>query len=186
MRFNRSFLGLTHIIALCCVVFLLNTVTQGWINQFGLQPRQWHSLPAILWAPFLHANLWHLVNNLLGLALFGFLCRLRGYAFFWRNSFFIITVSGALVWLFGREAIHIGASGWIFGLWSLCIAQAWFERSLISFGIALFVVLFYSSMLWGVLPSSPHISFESHLFGALAGVLAASRHAPNKRNPKAQ
>ncbi len=157
-----------------CAVFVANILTGGWLNHFGIHPRQPSSLLNILVAPFLHANIGHLLNNLLGLSLFSFLCLLRGFKFYIWNSVFIILVSGILVWLFARGANHLGASGWIFGLWSLSIAQAWFERSLASITIALFVVIFYGGMIFGVLPSNPFVSFESHLFGALAGVLAAA------------
>lgn len=172
---------LATLMAVCIGVYALNGITGGALNAWGIHPRQLHSLPAIFWAPFLHGNLWHLMNNLLGLAVFGFLCLLRGQAFFWRNSLLIITLGGLLVWLLGRNANHIGASGWIFGLWSLCIAQAWFERSFKSVAIALFVVVFYGGMLWGVLPSNPWVSFESHLMGAIAGVVAAALGKKRRR-----
>ena len=80
---------------------------------------------------------------------------------------------GLLVWLFARNALHIGASGWIFGLWSLCIATAWYDRKFINILIALLVVFLYGGMLFGVLPNDPRISFESHFFGAIAGVVCA-------------
>ena len=85
----------------------------------------------------------------------------------------IIGVGGALVWLFARPGDHIGASGWIFGLWSLVIALAWFDRSPRNITIALAVLFFYGGMVFGVLPTQGYISFESHLFGAIAGVFAA-------------
>jgi membrane associated rhomboid family serine protease len=89
------------------------------------------------------------------------------------SSVIIITVSGILVWLFGRDANHIGASGWVFGLWSLSISLAWFDRRMMNIVIAILVILFYGGMVFGMLPQDSSVSFESHLFGALAGVLAA-------------
>jgi membrane associated rhomboid family serine protease len=59
-------------------------------------------------------------------------------------------------------------------LWSLCIALAWFERSVINIIIAIGVVVFYGGMIVGVLPSDPFVSFEAHAFGAIAGVVAAA------------
>lgn len=156
-----------------CVVFAGNVLTGGWLNNFGIQPRRLSSLINIVFAPFLHANLGHLLNNLVGLAIFSFLCLLRSVKFFVWSSVFIILVSGALVWLFGRNANHLGASGWIFGLWALSLAQGWFERSFASITIGLFVLIFYGGMIFGVLPVNTYVSFESHFFGACAGVLAA-------------
>jgi membrane associated rhomboid family serine protease len=89
-----------------------------------------------------------------------------------KASAVIILLGGALVWLFARPGDHIGASGWIFGLWSLVIALAWFDRSPRNIAIALAVVFFYGGMVFGVLPTQG-VSFESHLFGAIAGVFAA-------------
>ncbi len=86
-----------------------------------------------------------------------------------------------MVWLFARPAIHIGASGWIFGLWSLTIAMAWFDRRFINIVIAVFVIFFYGGMFYGVLPGRPGVSFESHLFGAVAGVICALLMAKTRR-----
>ena len=43
----------------------------------------------------------------------------------------------------------------------------------ILFSIAAGVALVYGAMVWGVLPGQPGVSWEAHLFGALAGVVAA-------------
>jgi membrane associated rhomboid family serine protease len=164
------------LMAICAVMIgahIVNLVTHGSLYQYGLYPRQLDSLWGIFAAPFLHSNLGHLLNNLLGLVIFSgllFVHSLRRYLW---SSVFIITLTGLLVWSFGRNAMHIGASGWIFGLWSLCIATAWFDRKLINIFIALVVVFLYGGMLFGVLPGDPRVSYESHLFGVLAGVLCA-------------
>ncbi len=152
---------------------VFNWVFHGWLYQFGLVPRQLDSLPWIYTAPFLHGSVFHLLSNLFGFFIFSgllFFHSLRRYLW---SSFFIITLTGLLVWCFGRSALHIGASGWIFGLWSLTIATAWFDRRFINIVIALVVIFFYGGMLWGVLPADPRISFESHLFGAISGVACA-------------
>ena len=101
-----------------------------------------------------------------------------------KTSFFIIVLSGSLVWLLGREATHIGASGWIFGLWSLIIFNGFFERNFRSIILAVFVIFFYGGMVFGVLPKDPRISFESHLFGAIAGFLFAYYHRKNNRKTR--
>lgn len=155
-------------------IHLVNVILGGQLNYFGIRPGSLESLPYIFTAPWLHGSWMHLINNLIGLAIFSALSLIRGPSFFFQGSLIIITLSGVLVWLFARSAAtHIGASGWIFGLWSLAISLAWFQRSFLNIIIAIFVAFFYGSMLWGVLPSNPYISYESHLFGALAGIVAA-------------
>lgn len=155
------------------IAHVFNWVFQGWLYQFGLIPRQLDSLPGIYIAPFLHGDSGHLINNLVGMFIFSSLLFVHSLSRYLWSSFFIITLTGVLVWCFGRSALHIGASGWIFGLWSLTIAIAWFDRRFLNILIALAVAFFYGGMLWGVLPTDPRVSFESHLFGAIAGVVCA-------------
>lgn len=167
------------------LIHMLNIVLAGQLLYFGIRPGDVHSLPFIFSAPWLHGSWQHLFNNLAGLTLFSALSLVRGPAFFICSSLIIITITGLLVWLFARAgATHIGASGWIFGLWSLSMAVAWFHRSFVNIVIALTVALFYGGMFYGVLPSDPYVSFESHLFGAISGVVAAyvmTRSVPNAR-----
>ncbi|MEQ1725654.1 MAG: rhomboid family intramembrane serine protease [Sphingopyxis sp.] len=164
-------------IALPCAamtaLFIVDFLLGGALKNFGIHPRDVGSLYTIFTAPWLHADFWHLANNMAGFAVFGLLTVLNGPRYFAVASAIIIGISGLLLWLFGRDANHIGASGWIFGLWSLTIALAWFERSLRHILIGMAVIFFYGTMLFGMLPSDQRISFEGHIFGALAGIVAA-------------
>lgn len=171
---NKNVKLLVGICLIMAGVHAVNMFLNGFLLNFGILPRNIYSLPYIFSAPFLHGSWMHLLNNLFGMAIFGALCLLRGRRFFISSSLFIIIVSGLLVWFFGRPAVHIGASGWIFGLWSLSIAIAWFQRSFVNIVIAIFVIFFYGGMMYGVLPGDKSISFEAHLFGAIAGVLYAA------------
>lgn len=166
--------------ALLIGVHIINFLLGYYLNRYGICPRQLDYIWTIFTAPFLHGSIYHLLNNLLGLGIFsGFylIHSLRRYIY---SSLFIITLTGLLTWLFARNAIHIGASGWVFGLWSLCIATAWFERRLLNIVIACAVIVFYGSVIYGVLPRDPSISFESHLFGVVAGIVCAYLNAKHK------
>ena len=77
------------------------------------------------------------------------------------------------MWLVGRPAVHIGASGLVFGYFGYLLAQGWYERSFVSIAVAVAVLLLYGSIIFGVLPQGGFISWEGHLFGLVAGVLAA-------------
>ncbi len=154
-------------------VHVVNIFTGGYLNSFGIEPREIGSAYTIATAPWLHADFGHLGSNLAAFVVLGSLVLLQGLRYFVKASALIILLGGALVWLFARDATHIGASGWIFGLWSLVIALAWFDRSPRNIAIALAVVFFYGGMVFGVLPTASYISFESHLFGAIAGIFAA-------------
>jgi membrane associated rhomboid family serine protease len=172
-RLSSKFRWLFLFAGIMIAAHVFNSVFNGWLNQFGLLPRQLDSLPNIYIAPLLHANLAHLINNLIGFFIFSSLLFVHSLRHYLWSSFFIITITGISVWCFGRSATHIGASGWVFGLWGLTIATAWFDRRFINILIALVVIFFYGSMIWGVLPGDPGVSFESHLFGALSGVTFA-------------
>jgi membrane associated rhomboid family serine protease len=157
------------------IIYLINTIIfNGALNNFGIKPRNINGLVGIVVSPFLHANLAHLLNNLVGFSIFSMLIMLQGLRYYWRASVIIIVLGGLGVWLFGRSSVHIGASGWIFGLWALCIANAWFTRNFKNFVIAALVVLVWGGMVFGVLPKNTYVSFEAHLMGAIAGIIAAA------------
>ena len=117
------------VLAALLAVHMANLLLGGTLLYFGIQPRDIGSIYTIGTAPFIHGDFAHLGNNMVGIAIFGFLCLLRGVRYFLEASAIIIVLTGLLVWLFGREATHIGASGWLFGLWSMAIALAWFEST---------------------------------------------------------
>lgn len=180
--FNRH--GFTLVFQVLLVMYLVqiaNELTQGALRVFGIYPRDPSALIFIFTAPFVHGSWLHLINNSIGFLIFSSFCLVRGKRFYWQSSLLIIVVGGFLVWLFGRSAIHIGASGWIFGLWSLTIAVAWFEKSVVNILVAVIVISLYGGMIVGVLPSQPGVSFESHAFGALSGVLAAATYGRRYR-----
>lgn len=174
---NQSLVGKVKLLAGLCLVLLavhaVNVHLNGFLNNFGILPRNIYSLPHIFTGVFLHGSWGHLFNNIFGLVVFGGLCLLRGKSFFIKSSLFIVAFTGLAIWVFGRPAMHIGASGWIFGLWSLSIALAWFQRSFLNICIAVFVVFFYGGMLYGILPTDASVSFEAHFFGAIMGVIYA-------------
>lgn len=155
------------------VIHIVNFVTHYSLSQYGVIPRSPSHIQNILFAPFIHNSWYHLINNLIGLAIFSGFCLLRSIRFYLTSSLFIIIFSGLFIWVFGRVASHAGTSGWIFGLWSLSIAMAWYDRKLKNIVIAFIVVLFYGGMVFGILPKSERISFEAHLFGAIAGIIWA-------------
>jgi len=165
------------VIAILCGLFVAvhfaNLLSGGYLNSYGIEPREIDSIYTIFAAPWLHGDFTHLGNNMLAIVVFSFLCLFNGRRYFLVASFMIIAITGILVWLFARDALHIGASGWIFGLWSLIIALGWIERSFRNIVVAIGVVFFYGGMVFGVLPTTGFVSFESHLFGAIAGIITA-------------
>ena len=103
----------------------------------------------------------------------GGLIGLRGRLVLLRVSLFIIILGGVGVWAFGRPAIHLGASGLVFGYFGFLVARGWYERRLGSIFVAIAVIILYGGLIMGVLPTPGLVSWEAHLFGLIAGVLAA-------------
>ncbi|MDQ0701571.1 membrane associated rhomboid family serine protease [Pseudomonas sp. W3I7] len=151
---------------------LLNVATGYSLMAFGLVPRTVQGLFGILTSPFLHASFAHLSANLIAFVVLGTLVMVEGLNRFITVSAIIILLGGSLVWLFGFSGVHVGASGWVFGLWAYLLSRAWFHRSWSNLIVAAVVAVFYGGLIMGFVPRQG-ISFEGHLFGALAGFIAA-------------
>ncbi len=140
---------------------------------YGIYPRDFSHLDGVLFAPLIHASTTHLVSNsapllvMLSLALYLYPKSSP------RALLAIYLCSGIGVWLFARESFHFGASGLNHGLMYFLFLIGILRRDKASIALAMIVFFLYGSMVWGILPSDPHISFESHFFGALSGVIAA-------------
>jgi membrane associated rhomboid family serine protease len=143
------------------------------LDTLGILPRQLIGLRGILFAPFLHGSFAHLAANTIPFLILGWLVMTQSIADFTIVSIICMVVGGLGTWAFGANGLHIGASGVIFGYLGFLLARAYFDRRLSSGAIALLVGSTYGTVLWGVFPSTPGISWEGHLFGFLGGILAA-------------
>jgi membrane associated rhomboid family serine protease len=124
--------------------------------------------------PFLHANLQHILSNTVPLLVL--LTLLAGSkARSWEIVSEVIVLGGLLLWLFGRHANHIGVSGLIFGLVAFLIVSGVLERRILPLFVSVVVAFLYGgTLLSGVLPRvGSHVSWDGHLFGAVAGGLVA-------------
>jgi membrane associated rhomboid family serine protease len=144
------------------------------LGHLGIRPRTLTGLIGIFTAPMIHGSLTHLMSNtipllFLGSTLFFFYARIAGVVFF--RCYFITNV---LVWLFSpRVSYHIGASGLIYGLSAFLIMFGLIRKDFWSLVISLVVFIMYGGIFYGVLPTDPGISWESHLSGAIVGVATA-------------
>ena len=149
-------------------------IFQGALNRYGIRPRSLRGLSGIFLAPFLHGSFKHLAANTLPLVTLGWLVMLQDLRYFFVVTVVTVLVSGFGVWLFGAtRSVHLGASGLIFGYLGFLLLYGYFERSLWTGMISLFVGLFYGGMIWGILPSRRGVSWQGHLFGFVGGILAA-------------
>ncbi len=141
----------------------------GW----GLLPRDLNGLRGILFSPLIHGSFEHLAANTFPLMVLTF-----SLFFFYRKSPYTIfgliyLFSGIFLWLGGREALHIGASGIIYGLAAFLFLSGVLSRHTGLLTISLIVALLYGGLLWGIFPIKPEISWEGHLWGAISGLALA-------------
>ncbi|MDX1692406.1 MAG: rhomboid family intramembrane serine protease [Ketobacteraceae bacterium] len=182
MGFARLHLPFSQQVRILLVIFIIMTVVEvvnalmgRMLNSYGILPRSadhWLGVPL---APFLHGSPAHYASNIVPLLVLSFFAMQHGIWRYLLVTTGVILASGLLVWLFGRPAIHIGASGLIYGYFGFLLVAGFVSREFKLILIAVVVWLLYGSIIYGVLPSLPHISFESHLFGFLTGAFVGYR-----------
>lgn len=155
-------------------VFILDAAFGLRLARFGLRPGSLPGLIGIATAPLLHGSFQHLLSNSIPL-LVSMTATLYLYP---ASSMRVIPLlwlgSGAIAWFLGQApSLHIGVSGLIYGLLAYDFMSGILRRDMRSVSVSLLVGFLYGSMIWGVLPIRPHMSWEMHLSGALTGLLLA-------------
>ena len=140
---------------------------------YGVFPKELKGLRGVLFSPFIHKDIYHLVNNsypilILGSILFFFYKKIARQIFFW-----LFFTTGLWLWSIGRPSLHIGASGIIYALASFIFVSGLIRKNPKLSAVSLIVVFLYGGLFWGVLPIDIEISWEGHLSGFLAGILIA-------------
>ena len=165
--------GVVVFVGAIWAVYAVSLVYPG-LDYYGVIPRTPRGLVGIAAMPFLHANLHHLVSNTI--PLFVLLILLAGSrAESWEVVVIISCLGGFLLWIFGRPAVHIGASGLIAGLIAFLILAGFLELRIVPLLIALLVGFLYGgSLVLGILPRlGSEVSWDGHLCGAVAGGIVA-------------
>jgi len=140
------------------------------LSNLGIFPRRPSGLIGILTAPLIHANTDHLLNNsiplfFLSVAVFFFYHKVA-----FRVYFFGYFITGIAVWLFARPSYHIGASGLVYVFASFLFFSGIIRQNINLMAISMLVVFLYGSMVWGIFPYKPDMSWESHLMGMMTGL----------------
>lgn len=139
----------------------------------GIYPRRISGLQGILFSPLIHADWRHIFANSIPLFALGSLL----FYFYNTLAFKVFLVSyllpGIAVWLIGRPAYHIGASGIIYALAGFLFLSGLLRKHVGLMAVSLLVVIQYGTMVWGVLPLEEGVSWESHLSGLAGGLFMA-------------
>ncbi|MEQ8536852.1 MAG: rhomboid family intramembrane serine protease [Coleofasciculus sp. D1-CHI-01] len=148
-------------------------IFQGALDSYGILPRTIIGLRGILFAPFLHGGLPHLIANTVPFLTLGWFVMLQETSDFFIVTAITMVVSGLGVWLIGSPGVHIGASGLVFGYLGFLLLRGYFQRNIPSILLSLLVGFLYGGAIWGILPTVPGVSWEGHLFGFIGGIIAA-------------
>lgn len=189
---KRFYYALFFPVIICFLVLIVFVFEQVMGLDFGgggIAPRQPLSLFNIFTMPFIHADWGHLFNNLvsflvLSVALFYFYSEIADKVLFWS-----LVVSGLLLWIIGRDAVHIGLSGMVYAVSFFLTFSGIIRKHIPLIAIALVVVFLYGNNVWHLFPWQQFdpVSWEGHLAGAIAGVALAfvyRKEGPQKPQPQ--
>ncbi|RSM62937.1 rhomboid family intramembrane serine protease [Amycolatopsis sp. WAC 01376] len=161
--------------ALLYLVELVDVVLPADLDQSGgIVAREVSDLDGVIWAPLLHAGWGHLFSNTVPVLVFAFLAMSAGIGRWVLVTAIIWVLSGVGVWLIAPSGtVTVGASGVAFGWLAFLLVRGIFNRAVGQILVAVVLLGIWSGMLWGLLPGTPNVSWQGHLFGALSGVFAA-------------
>ncbi len=163
-------------IVLLWVIKLGEILTQVDLGFLGVYPLKFSGLIGLVTSPLIHADVKHLFANSVPLFILGS-CLFYFYKEISIRTFLLIyLITGLSVWLGGREAYHIGASGVVYGLASFLFFSGIIRKDIRLLAITMFVAFIYGSMIWGIFPDfypEKNISYESHFWGLVVGAILA-------------
>jgi membrane associated rhomboid family serine protease len=140
------------------------------LNILGIYPRHIFGLIGIPISPILHGHFNHLFFNTFPLFILANLVLLKGFPVFYCVTAAIVFGSGIIVWIIGRSAFHIGASGLIMGYWSYLLIQAFQEQTAMSYILGAISLYYFGGLLMDLFPDKKEVSWEAHLAGFVSGI----------------
>jgi membrane associated rhomboid family serine protease len=172
----QSLLPPLFFLALLWAIKLGEIISDFDLYFLGVYPLNFSGILGILTSPLIHADIKHLAANSVSLFVLS-----ASLLYFYReialkSLALIYLLPGLFVWFGGREVFHIGASGVIYGLAGFLFFSGIFRKEARLMALTLLVTFLYGSLIWGIFPGfypEERISFESHFWGLVAGVLIA-------------
>ncbi len=175
IRFRYAVYMVVAFVAILWLVKAIEFASGESFARMGIFPRTLRGTIGIFTGPLIHGDIFHLISNtlpllFLGILLFYFYHRIAVELFIW-----IYLVTGFWTWMLARNAYHIGASGVVYGMASFLFFSGILRKNKQLMTVSGIVILLYGGMVYGILPEAVanNVSWESHLTGALAGVMLA-------------
>jgi membrane associated rhomboid family serine protease len=141
--------------------------------KLGVFPLHLNGLQGILFSPFIHSGFSHLISNSVPFFILLFMLVYFYRRISYRIFFQMYFLAGICVWLAGREAWHIGASGVVYAMAAFHFVSGLIRNDVRLLTLSAIVVFLYGGMIWGIFPIDPDISWEGHLWGAVSGLVLA-------------
>lgn len=139
--------------------------------QYGIIPRENSHLLGILFAPFLHANYTHLINNTFFVFVLTWILCYYNTSIWWLSTITITILGGIIIWFVGGNNIHVGSSILIFGYFGVIFGTAWNHKKPYFIIASIIIVLLYGmSIINGFIPEKD-ISLSGHIGGFFSGFL---------------
>ena len=167
---RTNFQDALSIVSVFWIIHIVNALLDYRLNILGVFPRHIFGLFGIPFFSFLHASFNHIFFNSIPLVILIDLVLISGKQTFLYVSASIILISGFMTWLFGRHAIHIGASGLVMGYWGYLLVSAYQNPSIMTGVIMLLCLYYFGGLVTNFFPREERVSWEGHVFGFLAGV----------------
>lgn len=163
------------IVALMWLVNFIDVNLELSLYQYGIFPKHSKGLIGILAAPFIHSTdgYSHIINNSLPTVILTWLLFYHYRLIAPRVFLLIYFLTGIGMWLLARETYHVGMSGVIYGLTSFLVISGFFRKNMRVAAVSLFVIFIYGSLIWGIFPIEPNISWEGHTLGFFSGIIVA-------------
>ena len=160
-------------VGLMWLVFGIEFAFHTDLGFLGIEPRTLSGFFGIITAPFVHGDINHLASNSIPMLVLGYLLHSSYRPIFYRVYLWGILITGFWVWVGARHSYHIGASGLIYSFASFLVFSGLFRKHYRLVALSMLVIFLYGSLIWGIFPFDWKISWESHLFGGISGLLLA-------------
>lgn len=165
---------LAGMVALMWLINLINSVDGYRLDSDGLYAHNVDRIWGIFTTPFLHASWSHLIGNTIPFVFMGALIALEGARRLAAVTLIVIVLGGLGTWLVSPAGVPVvGASGVVFGYATYLLTRGFFNHSLTQILAGVVVVAVFGTALLASLVPHGNVSWQGHLCGGIAGVIAA-------------